>query len=149
VWSNLIAAALGIAWAYTAYKYNWFNVGGGSSPFMEQWIAASGIVPYIALGTWLGGLSLVIGVVHRLKLSTRGVARTLYRPYRSARLLLCGLVLSLGLSACSGLILGWEALALASTTVARSHETRLPSPDKVNQRRLTELVLILITNNDN
>lgn len=71
VWSNLIAAALGIAWAYTAYKYNWLNVGGGSSPFMEQWIAASGIVPYIALCTWLGVLSLVMGVDHRLKLSTR------------------------------------------------------------------------------
>jgi hypothetical protein len=64
-WSNSLASAFGIAWAYTSYKYNWLNVGGGESEFNELWIAASGIVPYIALGIWFAAVGLVVIVDRR------------------------------------------------------------------------------------
>jgi hypothetical protein len=59
-WGNSLAGAFGIAWAFTAYKYNWLNVGGGESEFKELWIIVSGVVPYIALGIWLIVLGLVV-----------------------------------------------------------------------------------------
>lgn len=58
-WCNGFACAFGIAWAYTSYKYNWLNVGGGESDFKEFWIAASGVVPYLALSVWLAAVALV------------------------------------------------------------------------------------------
>jgi len=59
-WSNCIACASGITWAYTSYKYDWLNVGGGESRYKEFWITASGVVPYIALSLWLVAVVLVI-----------------------------------------------------------------------------------------
>lgn len=58
-WCNSVACAFGIAWAYTSYKYNWLNVGGGESALKEFWIAASGVVPYLALSVWLTAVGLV------------------------------------------------------------------------------------------
>jgi hypothetical protein len=57
-WGNGFGCACGIAWAYTSYKYNWLNVGGGKSDLQEFWIAASGVVPYLALIFWLSAISL-------------------------------------------------------------------------------------------
>lgn len=59
-WGNSLAMASGFAWAYTSYQYNWLNVGGGQSKFMEFWIYASGVVPYMAICVWLIALALVV-----------------------------------------------------------------------------------------
>lgn len=58
-WCNSVACVFGIAWAYTSYKYNWLNVGGGESALKEFWIAASGVVPYLAISVWLAAVGLV------------------------------------------------------------------------------------------
>jgi len=58
-WCNGIASFSGIAWAYTAYRYNWLNIGGGETAFKEFWIAASGVVPYMALTVWLAAMVFV------------------------------------------------------------------------------------------
>jgi hypothetical protein len=58
-WCNCFACASGIAWAYTSYKYDWLNVGGGESGLKEFWIAASGVVPYVTLSVWLAAVFLV------------------------------------------------------------------------------------------
>lgn len=59
-WGNSLALASGTAWAYTSYQYNLLNVGGGQSNFIEFWIIASGVVPYMALCIWLATLGLVV-----------------------------------------------------------------------------------------
>ncbi|WP_290425663.1 hypothetical protein [Massilia sp. YIM B02769] len=58
-WCNAIASLSGIAWAYAAYRYDWLNIGGGEIAFKEFWIAASGVVPCMALAVWLAALVLV------------------------------------------------------------------------------------------
>lgn len=68
-WGNGFGCACGIAWAYTSYKYNWLNVGGGESDLKEVWIAASGVVPYIALIFWLAAIVLVAAQDRKLSLT--------------------------------------------------------------------------------
>jgi hypothetical protein len=68
-WGNGFGCVCGIAWAYTSYKYNWLNVGGGESDLKEVWIAASGVVPYIALIFWLAAIVLVAAQEWQLSLT--------------------------------------------------------------------------------
>lgn len=89
-WSNSLASAFGIAWAYTSYKYNWLNVGGGESDFKEFWMAASGVVPYIALAIWLVSVGLVVFVDWR---RSRSVSARISRA--AITLLLTPIVLSI------------------------------------------------------
>lgn len=68
-WGNIFGGACGIAWAYTSYKYDWLNVGGGESDLKEFWIAASGVVPYIALVFWLAAIALITAQDRQLSLT--------------------------------------------------------------------------------
>lgn len=58
-WANVTACACGIAGAYTSFKYNWLNVGGGASRFTEFWIVVDGILGYLAPAIWLAALALI------------------------------------------------------------------------------------------
>ncbi len=60
---NAVAALLACFWAYSAYIYNWLNIGGGTSVYMEEWITLGGILPYVALIAWLAVLA--FSVAHR------------------------------------------------------------------------------------
>jgi multisubunit Na+/H+ antiporter MnhB subunit len=49
---HLIVAALAVLWAYTSYKYNWLNIGGGIGD-IDFWIVTGNIASYSFLGAWL------------------------------------------------------------------------------------------------
>lgn len=51
--SHLVVYGFAVLWAFAFYKYNWLNIGGGKSEYMECWILLSGVVPDIALLAWL------------------------------------------------------------------------------------------------
>ncbi|MDR7297012.1 hypothetical protein J2X16_002359 [Pelomonas aquatica] len=56
---NLLVSCLAGLWGYTAYMYNWLNVGGGAGN-VEFWDSMREAVPYVAMVAWV---CLVIGVV--------------------------------------------------------------------------------------
>ena len=49
---HLVVATLAVLWAYTSYKYNWLNVGGGTGD-IDFWIVAGDIAWFSFLGSWL------------------------------------------------------------------------------------------------
>jgi len=57
--SNLLVSCLAGLWGYTAYMYNWLNVGGGVGN-VEFWDSMREAVPYVAMVAWV---CLVVGVV--------------------------------------------------------------------------------------
>lgn len=59
--ANLGGAILAYLWAYSAYMYNWLNIGGGTSRYVEEWIALSEVIPYVAFITWLTTLAFSLG----------------------------------------------------------------------------------------
>ena len=50
--AHLIVATLAVLWAYTSYKYNWLNIGGGVGD-IDFWIVTGNIASYSFLGAWL------------------------------------------------------------------------------------------------
>ncbi|OAM52817.1 hypothetical protein A7981_05090 [Methylovorus sp. MM2] len=52
-YTNIAAALSAYCSAYSAFMYNWLNVGGGVSNYTEQWVVLSGVLPYVALVIWL------------------------------------------------------------------------------------------------
>ena len=65
---NLLVSLLAIAWAYTSYKYNLLNVGGGIGD-VNFWDSARGVVPILFLTLWAIVLTmvLIIGIAYRQK----------------------------------------------------------------------------------
>ena len=50
--AHLVVATSAVLWAYTSYKYNWLNVGGGTGD-VDFWIVAGDIASFSFLGAWL------------------------------------------------------------------------------------------------
>ena len=67
---NAINVCGAVLWSYTAYIYNWLNVGGGESHYMATWITLSEEVPCAVLSVWLISLC-YLGIVGRQHGHTR------------------------------------------------------------------------------
>src|SRR5687767_5656819 len=63
---NVLLSLLGVAWAYTSYRYNLLNVGGGVGD-VDFWDSARELVPIAFLAAWAAALmaTVAIGVAHR------------------------------------------------------------------------------------
>jgi len=55
--AHALSVLLAVGWSYCSHIYNWFNVGGGKSPYMEAWISAGGVAAYLSLCAWLAALA--------------------------------------------------------------------------------------------
>ena len=68
--ANAVVAFVATLWAYSAYRYNWLNVGGGIGK-IEIWSSMSSVMPYVALLVWGFAIFFAIVVGRVLHLSIR------------------------------------------------------------------------------